>query len=205
MRDLRDLFDVDDVEVGVGRAFEKEGLGVRPHRALPLRKIGAVDQGRGNAVTRQEVFHHIAARAEQRLRGNHMIAGLELPEQRHGDRRHAGRRCARGLRAFERRHPLFEHRDRGIGEARVLVTRVLILEAPLGLRGELVDIALRQEQRLGGFAELRAQRAGVHQARLGPEAGLRRMHGGLLTRPTKNPAEASASMPGRGSRASPAF
>ncbi len=154
---------------------------------LPLREIGPVDQRRRNAVARQEVFHHIAARAEQRLRGDHVIARLELTEQRDGDRRHAGRGRARGLRAFERRHARLEHRNRRIGEARILVARLLVLEAPLGLRGGLVDIALRQEQRLGGFAELRAQRAGVDQAGLGPVAGLRRMHRGLLTRPNKKP------------------
>ena len=36
--------------------------------------------------------------------------------------------------------------------------------------GALVDVALRQEERFGGLAELRAQRAAVHQAGLGPVA-----------------------------------
>ena len=47
MRDLGDRGDVDHLERRIGRAFEKEGLGVRPHRVAPLREVGAVDQRRG--------------------------------------------------------------------------------------------------------------------------------------------------------------
>ena len=187
MRDLRHRGDVDDLQRRIGRAFEEEGLGVRPHRVLPLRQIGAVDQRRGDAVARQEILDHVAARAEQRLRGDHVIAGLELAEQRDRHRRHAGRGRARGFGALERRHARLEHRDRRIGEARILVARLLVLEAPLGLRGAFVDVALRQEQRLGGLAELRAQRAGMHEAGLGAVAGC---DAGMTAslRPTKNPA-----------------
>ena len=38
MRDLGDRLDVDHLERRVGRAFEEEGLGVRPHRVAPLRR-----------------------------------------------------------------------------------------------------------------------------------------------------------------------
>src|ERR1044072_3697135 len=107
-----------------------------------------------------------------------MIARLHLPEQRDGPRRHAGRGRARVLCALERRHARLEHRDRRVGEARILVARLLVLETPLGLRRGLVDIALRQEQRLRSLAEFRADGPGLHEAGLWTVA--RRRHGGLL-------------------------
>ena len=85
-----------------------------------------------------------------------MIAGLQLPDERNSDRRHAGRGGARGLRAFERRHAPLEHIDGGIGEARILVAGILALEARLRLRGVVVDVALGEKERLGGLAERRA-------------------------------------------------
>ena len=96
-----------------------------------------------------------------------MIAGLELADQRQRHRRHAGRGRARGFGAFERRHARLEHRDGRIGEARILKAGLFVLEAPLGLGGVLVDVALGEEQRLRGLAELRAQCAGMDETGLG--------------------------------------
>ena len=133
------------------------------------------------------VLDDVAAGAEQRLGGHDMVAGAQLPHQGGVDRRHAGRGRARGLRAFERAHALLEHRHRRIGEARILVARLLALEALLGLGGGLVDVALGEEQRLRGLAELRAQRAGVDEAGLETVGlGSGRGHEGLLV-PNKKP------------------
>ena len=93
-----------------------------------------------------------------------MVAGAHLSHQRERDRGHSGRGGARGLGALELRDALLEHRHGRIGEARILVAGVLALEARLGLRRIFVDVALGEEQRFRGLAELRAQRAGVHQA-----------------------------------------
>ena len=118
-----------------------------------------------------------------------MVAGLDLAHQRERDRRHAGRGGARGLGAFERGHALLEHRDGRIGEARILVARLLALEARLGLRRAVVDVALGEEQRLRGLAELRAQGAGVDEAGFGAvlaasaDADMRASFGQQKTRP----------------------
>ena len=96
-----------------------------------------------------------------------MIAGLELAHQRGGDRRHAARGRARGLGALEGRHARLEHRDRGIGEARVLEARLGAVEARLALFGAVVDVALGQEHRLAVLAELRSQDAGMDEPGLG--------------------------------------
>ena len=139
-----------------------------------------------------------------RLRRDYVVAGLELADKREGDRRHAGRRGARGLGAFERRHALLEHLHGRIGEAGILVARIFALEARFGLGGVVVDVALGQEQRLGGLAELRAQRAGMDQA------SFRTVVSSLRTR-TCGPPLASKTKPGREEKssgrahASPAF
>ncbi len=201
MRDLGDLRDVDHFQRGIGRAFEEEGLGVRPHRIAPLLEVGAFHQRRGDAVARQVVLDHVAAGAEQGLGGHDMVAGAQLPHQGGGDGRHAGCGRARGLRAFERAHARLEHRHRRVREARILVAGLLALEPLFGAGGGLVDVALGEEQRLRGLAELRAQRAGMDEA--GFEAvrlGCGRGHQGLLC-PTKNPAGETPP----GAHASPAF
>ena len=128
MRNFGDRLDVDHLKHRIGRRFQKEGLGVGPHRLAPLIEIGAVDQGRGYTVAGQVLFHHVETRAEQRLRGNNVISGAHLPHQGGGDCRHPGRGRACSLCAFEGGHPLLEHRDRRIGEAGILIPRLLVLE-----------------------------------------------------------------------------
>ena len=130
---------------------------------LPLVEIEAVDQRRGDAVARQQIFHHVAARSEHRLGRHDVIAGLEWRENRGRHRGHPGGCGARGFRAFKLDHAALEHRDVGVGEARIEKAGVFALEARLALLGAVVDKALRQKQRLGCFGELRAQGAGMNQ------------------------------------------
>ena len=165
--------DVDEVERRIGRRLEEERLGVGLHGALPGGRVAAVDQRAGDAEARTQLLRHVEARAEHGARGDDVVAGLEEAQQRGGDGRHAGGGGARGFGAFQQPHALLEHGDGGIGEARIDEARVLVLEAGLGLLGAVVDERLGEEQRLGGLAEGRAQRAAVHQQRLGAP-GLRR-------------------------------
>src|SRR3954447_24046540 len=44
MHDFRDYRNVEDIEAGIGRGFQKGGLGFGPHRGAPLRDIGAVNE-----------------------------------------------------------------------------------------------------------------------------------------------------------------
>ena len=100
-----------------------------------------------------------------------MIAGLQRCENGRRHRSHAGGGSSRGLGALELDHAPLEHRDVGIGKARVEETAFLSLESLLALFGAVVNIALRQEQGLGCFAKLRAQRAGMDQPGFGAVAG----------------------------------
>ena len=63
MGDVGDGADVDDFELRIGRALEEEGLGVRPHGGLPLGEVRAVDQRRGDAEARQQVFDDMNGRS----------------------------------------------------------------------------------------------------------------------------------------------
>ena len=195
--------------VGIGRAFQKAAFGVRPHRLLPLLEIEAVDQRRRDAVARQQIFHHIAARAEHRLRRDHVIAGLQRRQDRGRHRGHAGGGGARGACAFELDHAALEHRDVRIGKARIQKAGFVALEPRLALFGAVVDKALGQEQRFGRFAELRAQRAGMNQPGFGTVArpcgrrqtcDLRRDHflrkWAQKNRPGKNSTDRDHTVPG---------
>ena len=55
---------VDEFEGRVGRTFEKERPGLGPQGGAPLIQVVAVDQRRGDAEARQQVFDDIAAGAE---------------------------------------------------------------------------------------------------------------------------------------------
>ncbi len=166
-RDRRDRRDVDHVERRIGRAFEEEHLGVRPHGAPPGVEIEPVDERGLDAETRKEILHHPPARAEQSLGGDDMVAGPHLAHQRGGDRGHAGRRRTRRFRALEGGHAAFEHGDGRIGEARIEEAGRRAREALLAFLGAVIDEALGQKERFGRLAELRAQRARLHEARFG--------------------------------------
>ena len=163
MRDLGDTLDVDELEHRIGRRLEKHGAGIRPHGRLPGGEIAAVDQRGLDAVARQQILDDVAAAAEQRAGRDHMVAGLELTEERGSDRRHAARRAPRGLGAFQRAHPRLEHGHGGVGVAAIDVAFLVALEAGLGLLGGCIDIARVEEDRLRGLAELASQRALMHE------------------------------------------
>ena len=192
--DLGDRGDVDDFERRIGRAFEEAAPWSSSLTACPpLAEVGAVDQRRGDAVARQQLLDDVAARAEQRLRRDDVVAGLEVAEEDGGDRRHAARRRPRGPGAFEKPHALLEHGDGRVGVARIDEAGLLALEARRRLLGAVVDVALGQEDRLGVLAELRAEDAAVDELGRRPE-GLRCafvLLGHVAVSPTKNPAARS--------------
>ncbi len=165
--ELADSADVDQLQRRVGRCLEEEQLGVGPYGLLPGVQIAAIDERRGDAVAGGQCLDDIAAGAEQSTRRDDMIAGLDVGHYCRVDGGHAARRGTRFLGALQQPHALFEHGDGRIAEAAVLEAGILVLEARLGLLGAGVDEALRQEHGFGGFAELRAERAAVHELGFG--------------------------------------
>ena len=153
-----------------------------PHRGAPGVEIRAVDQGRSDAEARQKILDHIETRAEQRLGGDDVVASLQLAHQRGGDGRHAACGGARRLRAFEERHAALEHRDGRVGEARIDEARIVALEARFGLLHRVVEIALGEEQRLGGLLEpaTAASRRGSIALRAAASSGSRDLRGVVI-------------------------
>ncbi len=211
--------DVDEVERGVGRRLEEERLRVGTDGGFPVLDVAAVDQRHGDAKARAQGLDDVTAGAEHGARGDDVVAGLQERQQARGDGGHAGGGGAGHLGAFQKAHALLEHGDRRVGEARILETRILVLETRFRLLGGLVDEALGQEERFGGLAELGAQHAAVHELRLGAPArgvvGDRLLvcgHGGVLRvcspsqgtkiNPVVLPASLSQGGPRTGSRAS---
>ena len=165
--DLGHGLDVDQLQHGIGRCLEEEGLRVRRHGSLPGRQIAPVDKGRCDAVARQEIFHDIEAAAEQRAARNDVVARLEVAQERGCHGGHAARRAAGGFRAFKRAHALLEHGDGRVRVAAIDIAVRLAFEAGFGLLGAVIDIARVEKKGFGGFAELAAQRPLMHQLRGG--------------------------------------
>ena len=149
--------------------LEERGLGVRAQSRPPIIEIGAVDQGRGDAEAGQQILDHIEARAEQRARGDDMVAGLELAHHGRGDGGHSACGRARGLRALDQRHPLLEHRHRRVGEARINEARIVALEARLRKLHRVVEIALGEKESFRCLLEGGAQRSAMDQLRRRPQ------------------------------------
>ena len=91
-----------------------------------------------------------------------MVAGFQMHQRRGEDRGHAGGRRDAGLGAFKRGEAILEHRDRGVGVARVHHALLAAGEARRGLRRVVEHEARREVERLGVFLELAAHLAGAH-------------------------------------------
>ena len=156
------------------------GRGRRPgSRSTPKR-------GRNSSI-------HPAARAEQRLGGDHVVAGTRTwpisavvtAAMPLAVARAASAPSNSAMRPLDMVHGR-------IGVARVDVAGLGVVEPRLALLGAVVDEALGDEQRLGGLAELRAQGPGMDEAGFGTV--LRGVGADIVdswipvgrTRPTKN-------------------
>ena len=100
-----------------------------------------------------------------------MVAGFQRREHGRGHRGHAGRGGPRRLGAFQLDHAALEHRNVGIGKARIEISGLLALETRFALLGAVVDEALGEKQGLGGFAEFGTDGAGMDQSGLGTVMG----------------------------------
>ena len=132
---------VDDLQHRIGRRFEKQHFSRWPHGLFPSAHIAPVNQRGFDAVTRQQGFDNIAARAKQRAGRNHMVASLQQAQHGSCHRGHAGRGGARIFGTFQRDHAFFEHSDRWIAEPRINIAVVFFAKARFGLLGTVIDKA----------------------------------------------------------------
>ena len=128
-------------------------------------EIARLDERGRDAEARQRVGEEIDAAAIERGRRDDMVAGAEQRRDGKMHRRHAARRAHRADAVFERRQPLFQHRRRRIGNARVDVAGALQVEQAGGMigivehiRGGLIDRhRARARDRIGMLPGMQAQ------------------------------------------------
>ena len=173
---------------------------LRPDRPSSILEIPGIDERRLDAEALQRVAEQVVRAAVERARGDDVAARAHQRGDREVQRRLARSGGDGADAAFERRDALFEHRDRGVGDARVDVPRALHVEERRGVlgvaedvRGGLVDrhraAAGRRVGRLAGVQRQRVK-AGVLRRRQdsvqvlarGPRVGLEGALGLLLLR-----------------------
>ncbi len=91
-----------------------------------------------------------------------MVARLQQAHDAGQNRRHAGGGGDAEFRAFQGGQALLEHADRGVGEARVDVARLVADKAGGGLGGVFKHKAGGQKHGLAVFAKRRARGAAAH-------------------------------------------
>ena len=153
MRDLCDRFQVDDDAAGIGQAFHEDGLAPRRQRAAEVLRLSRIDEMAGPAELRERQAELGERAAIEVARGHEFVARLQQREEGKELCRVAGGSRQRRAPALQRRHPLLQHRDGGIGEPRVDMAETVQVEQ----RGSLVDI-LEHERR--GLVDRRRARAG---------------------------------------------
>ena len=153
MRDGGERLDVDDVDQRVAERFGIDKFCIFPHRLAEVLRLIRGDKSRFNPQFLQVHVEQRMRTAVER-RGRHdVIAGAAQREDRRHFRRLPGGRGKARASALERRHPLLEHRHRGVGDARVDVAeRLQVEEARRVVRGV--------EDERGGLIDRRGARAG---------------------------------------------
>ena len=162
---------IDQFQHRVGWRFQQHEAGRPGQCRLPLAKVRAIDEYGLDAELRQQGRDDPVAGSEQGPRCHHPVAGLQVRQQRGIDGGHAGGRGAAVLGAFNQAKPLFQHRQRRIGKAGILIMLNRAGKGRLGLFGIVVDIARGQKQRFGGFAMMGALDAAMHEAGGGTKLG----------------------------------
>ena len=145
----------------IGGRLEEEKLGLGTNRRFPGRRIGMRHESGRDAGARQDVVEQLHGGTEQAVRGDDVVALLEMRQAERHDRRHAARRGNAVLGAFERGKARLEHAHGRVGEAGVNIAVFFTGETLGGLGGTLEDEARGQVQGFGMLAELAALLAGT--------------------------------------------
>ncbi len=134
----------------------------RRQRLLPLRRVGSVDELRGDAPPRQDLVEDDEARPEQAP--SPPPPGHPPPAAHRGGehRRHAGGRGEARLRPLQQPQPLGEHLDGRVAVARVDEAVDVAGERRLRVGRGRVHVARGQVQGLRGLVEPRAAETPAH-------------------------------------------
>ena len=101
--DVGDCGKVDHLEHRVGGRFHKDAFGVRRHGFTPGIEIRAVDQGRPDAKTGQDIGHDLKTGSEKGTGRHEVIPCPELAGERSENGGHAAGGAITGLGALQQR------------------------------------------------------------------------------------------------------
>ena len=169
MRQIGDRAQIGDFQHRIGRRFQQHQRRGLVQSVAPLRQIAAIDEDRLNAEFRQQRGDDPVTGAKQRAGRDDTVSRLQMRQQGRVDRSHPGRGRAAGLRALDQAHALFQHRQRRIGETRILIVRDRAVECRFRLLGIFINEAGGQIECLGGFAMRAAIDPALHEAGRGTE------------------------------------
>ena len=125
LRDLCDRFEIEHDAAGVGQSLAEEELDLVGHRPLDIFGLRHVDEMAGPAEL-LEAHAELGERAAIEIVGrDELVAALQQRRAHQELRRMAGR-CRDGAApVLQRRDPLLEHGDGGVGDARIDVAEGL--------------------------------------------------------------------------------
>ena len=124
---------VEHVQARVPDGFAEQQLGGRPHRCAPAVDVARFDERRLDAEPAHGVVQQVLGAAVKRGRRHDVRSRAHQRGDRQVQRRLAAGRGDRADAAFERRHPLFEHRVGRIADARINMARALEVEQRGGM------------------------------------------------------------------------
>ena len=119
---------VEHVQAGVPDGFAEQELGGGTHRCAPAVDVARLDECRLDAEPAHGVVQQVLGAAVKRGRRHDVRPRAHQRGDRQMQRRLAAGRGDRANAAFERCHPLFEHRIGRIADPRIDVARALEVE-----------------------------------------------------------------------------
>ncbi len=167
MRHRRHRRDVEHLEAGIAEDLGEDEPRLGPDRRGEGGGVAGIDEARGDAEARQRQLQQVDRAAIERGGRDDVAARPHQGGDGEMQRRLAARGADRADAALERREPLLEHGDGGIGDARIDVAGLLEIEERGGVVAVAEDVARRLIDRHGA-------RAGDG---IGPLPGMERQRG----------------------------
>ena len=140
MRDLRHRRNIQHFEAGIADGLADHEPRIRLDRGAEFIERARLDEGRGDAEARQRMRQQIDGAAIERGGGDDVVAGIQERRDGQMQRCHAARGADRADAGFQCCEPLFEHRGRRVGDARVDVAGAFEVEQRGGVVGILEHV-----------------------------------------------------------------
>ena len=153
MGDGGDRRHVHDFEAGIAQRLAEDEARFRADRLAKPIGVAGIDEACLDPEARQGVGEEVVAATVDRGGGDDVPARIHQCHHREMERRLPARRADRADAPFQRRNPFFQHRDRGVRNARVDMAGAFEVEERGRLLGVVEDVG-------GGLIDRHRARAG---------------------------------------------